>query len=90
MQKTVYANNKPFYKDYERQTRVLKEQIAQIDVNKERIANNTIYKCDNRGNTGPDDSGYFFPVVAGVLSPKSQEFTYNDGICFKKIIFSYS
>ena len=53
------------------------------------MRNDTIYKCDNRGNVGPDDAGYFFPINAGLLNPGSQTFTFTEGTCFKKITFSY-
>ena len=88
--KTIYTNQKPFVKDYERQTRATREQIIQIDVNKERLANGTLYQCDNRGNFDPTDSGSFFPVQAGIISPANSEFTYTAGRCFKNITFNYA
>jgi hypothetical protein len=45
--------------------------MIQMEVNKERLKNGTLYKCDNRGNFGPDDGGSFFPVMAGTLNPNS-------------------
>lgn len=90
MEKTIIFNPKPFREDYERQTRVLKEQQAQININKERIASNKIYTCDNRGNFDPETPGAFFPVSVGTLSPSSTSFTFTDGQCFQSATFSYS
>ncbi len=69
MIKTIFVNNKPFREDYERQAEVLNEQRTQFTVNKLKMDNDTIYKCDSRGMVDPDDPGFFIPVEAGRLSP---------------------
>jgi hypothetical protein len=72
MVKTVYSSQKPFREDYERQTKVMQDHIRQFNINKEKIANRTIYKCDNRGGTlEPNDPMYFMPIQAGILGPKT-------------------
>jgi hypothetical protein len=39
---------------------------------------------------GPSDAGgQFFPVFIGMLNPEHPTFTYTEGTCFKKIVFSY-
>lgn len=61
-----------FRYDWERQTRLIYKSLNQAKVNKEKIANNRIYKCDNRGDDpefSPDDPGYFFPLAVGTINP---------------------
>ena len=38
----------------------------------------------------PDDAMYFMPIQAGILSPKNQNFTFTEGLCFQNTKFSYS
>ncbi len=70
MIKTIYANQKPLREDYERQTQIIRDHIRQHDINLEKISNGTIYKCDSRGPTNPDDAMYFLPIEVGALGPK--------------------
>lgn len=65
----------------------------QIKVNKERIKDNRIFTCDNRGNIKPvngTDPGMFLPVAVGVLNSAKNYIEYTEGTCFKNISFSYS
>jgi hypothetical protein len=67
----VHPSTKPYIRDYERQTRALKQAKVQAKVNKERIADNKIYTCGNRGNVNPispDDPAVFIPVNVGQLN----------------------
>lgn len=92
MLKTVYLPNKHFTRDYERQTRALQQAQVQYKVNRERMSENKIYTCDNRGNVNPfnpDDAGFFIPVSVGSLNNQQQTITYTQGTCFKNITFSY-
>lgn len=65
----------------------------QIKVNQERIKDNKIYTCDNRGNinpASPDDPAEFLPISVGVLNSAKNYIEYSQGTCFKNISFSYS
>ena len=71
--KTVHLSNKEFVRDYERQTRALQQAKVQAKVNKERIAENKIFTCNNRGNVNPespDDPAVFIPISVGALNNK--------------------
>jgi len=86
--KTVHPSTKPYIRDYERQTRALKQAQVQAKVNKERIADNKIYTCGNRGNVNPifpDDPGVFIPVNVGQLNTQHNSITYTAGTCYKNI-----
>ena len=91
--KTVYPSSKPYIRDYERQTRALKQAKLQTKVNKERMADNKIYTCGNRGNVNPmspDDPGAFIPVNVGSLNAQRNSITYTAGTCYKNIQFSFT
>ncbi len=91
--KTVHLSNKEFVRDYERQTRALQQAKVQAQVNKERIADNKIFTCNNRGNVNPDspdDPAVFIPISVGALNSKQSTITYDAGTCYKNIVFSYS
>jgi hypothetical protein len=90
--KTVHLSNKEFVRDYERQTRALQQAKVQAKVNKERMAENKIFTCNNRGNVNPespDDAGVFIPISVGALNNKQKVITYDAGTCYKNIVFSY-
>ena len=91
--KTVHLPKKSYIRDYERQTRALQQAQVQNKVNKERIADNKIYTCGNRGNVnpmGPDDAGVFIPVNVGQLNKANSQITYTAGTCYQNIKFSFS
>lgn len=92
MAKEVYPPTKDFVRDYERQTRALQQAQVQDRVNRERMAANKIFSCDNRGNgtLDPDEAGYFIPVSVGALNSEQPEISYTAGTCFKNIKFSYA
>ena len=90
--KTVHLSNKEFVRDYERQTRALQQAKVQAKVNKERMAENKIFTCNNRGNVNPDspdDPAVFIPISVGALNNKQSTITYDAGTCYKNIVFSY-
>lgn len=90
--KDVYPSGKHFTRDYERQTRALNMAVHQDRVNRERIREEKIFTCDNRGNVnpyGPDDAGFFIPVNVGPLNADQSSITYTNGKCFKNIKFSF-
>lgn len=62
----------------------------QIEVNKERMSSERIYKCDNRFGGDPHDAGYFFPINVGAISPNTNGIFFTRGLCFEEITFSYS
>jgi len=91
--KTVHLSNKPFVRDYERQTRALQQASIQAKVNKERMSENKIFTCNNRGNVNPespDDAAVFLPISVGSLNSKQTTLTYTQGTCYKNIVFTYS
>ena len=91
--KTVHPSSKPFIRDYERQTRAIKQAKEQAKVNKERIADNKIYTCGNRGNVNPISPyspGAFIPVSVGQLNAQKSSINYTAGTCYNNIQFSFS
>jgi hypothetical protein len=91
--KTVHLSNKDFVRDYERQTRVLEQAKIQAKVNKERMTENKIFTCNNRGNVNPespDDAAVFIPVNVGALNINQKTITYTAGTCYQNIVFTYS
>lgn len=93
LHKTVQVSNKMFRYDWERQTKLIYKTLNLAKVNKEKIANNRIYTCDNRGDDpefNPDDPGYFFPLGVGSVSPSNPSIQFSNGLCFKNITFSYA
>ena len=52
-----------------------------------------IYKCDNRfvnDHEDPAEIAYFIPIGVGSVSPAQNSVTFNDGLCFQSITFTYS
>ena len=93
MVKTVYPPTKHFTRDYERQTRALQKAQVQDKVNRERIATNKIYTCDDRGNVNPihpDDPSVFIPVTVGALRNDESTISFDGGRCFKNVSFSFA
>jgi hypothetical protein len=88
---TVIVPHPELLRDYERQAHIMADANKQIEVNKERIANDNIAKCDNRFMTNDTHAaGYFIPVYVGSPSPSEQTTTYTNGICFQNLVFTYS
>ncbi len=69
----MHLSNKEFVRDYERQTRALQQAKIQAKVNKERMDDNKIFTCNNRGIVNPespDDAMVFIPISVGSLNSK--------------------
>ena len=63
-------------------------------MNKERLKNDRLYKCDNRVTDGDDDEheGFsFIPTEVGQIGGSNpQTITYSNGLCFQSLTFSYA
>jgi len=81
--KTIFVPHPDLLRDYERQTQILAQSKDQIEVNRERIAQDNIAKCDNRFlSNDTHQAGYFVPAYVGSLTPDAAATTYTDGLCF--------
>ncbi len=89
--KTVFIPQPDLLRDYERQAQIISQAKGQVEVNKERISQDNIAKCDNRFfSNDTHQAGYFIPVFVGSLNGEVQTTTYTDGICFQNLAFTYS
>ena len=89
MDKQVMWPMKSFRHDYVQQADFLKEAQEQIRYNQENLDNPNFYTCSDRFNAEPTDAGYFFPILVTDLVEEGETYTYDGGLCFDKIQFSY-
>ena len=79
-----------YIKDYAQQAEYNKEATEAIKVNKEKMADGTIYSCENRIHGDPTETGYFIPIYVGEVGNENGKEVTFEGRCFESIKFSYA